>query len=84
MQQRTKPLVGGPLLGSFSNDNVDGNENVTNLVGKNDSYARSARASFHLSISLPSSTKQKREMTKFEVLGRTSALEDKFSFSPLN
>ena len=37
-----------------------------------------------LSISLPSSAKQGREIAKFEVLGRTSALEDKFSFSFLN
>ena len=36
-------------LGSFSNDNGDGNENVTNiayLVGKNNSFARPARAFF--------------------------------------
>ena len=33
-----------------------------------------------LSISLPSSAKQQREITKFEVLWRTSALGDKFSF----
>ena len=33
-----------------------------------------------LSISLPSSAKQQREITKFEVLWRTSAPGDKFSF----
>ena len=73
--------------GSFSNDNGDANENVTNfayLVTKNNSFARSARAFSFLSISLPSSAKQQREMTKFEVLSRTSAFGDKFSFSPLN
>ena len=38
----------------------------------------------YLSISLPSSAKQQHEITKLEGFGRTSALEDKFSFSPLN
>ena len=47
------------------------------------SVALHVRVSF-LSISLPSSAKQQREMAKFEVLSRKSALEDKFSFSPLN
>ena len=36
-----------------------------------------------VSISLPSSAKQ-REIAKFEVLSKTSALDDKFSFSSLN
>ena len=46
-------------------------------------HALHVRVSF-LSISLPSSAKQQREIAKFEVLSRKSALEDKFSFSPLN
>ena len=70
-------------LGSFSNDNGDGNENVTNLhiqwAKTIVLHAPHVRFSF-LSISLPSSAKQQREITKFEVLWRTSALGDKFSF----
>ena len=38
------------------------------LVGKNNSFARPARAFLFLFISLPSSAKRQREMTKFEVL----------------
>ena len=70
-------------LGSFSNDNDDGNENVTNLHIQ---WAKTiALHALHvlfsfLSISLPSSAKQQREITKFEVLLRTSALGDKISF----
>ena len=68
---------------SFSKDNGDGNENVTNLhVQWAKTIALRAlqvRFSF-LSISLRSSAKQQREITKFEVLWRTSALEDTFSF----
>ena len=71
------------LLESFSNDNGDGNENVTNLhiqwAKTIALHAQHVLFSF-LSISLPSSAKQQREITKFEVLWRTSALEDKFSF----
>ena len=71
------------LLGSFSNDNGDGNENVTDLhIQWAKTIALRAlhvRFSF-LSISLPSSAKQQREITKFEVLWRPSALGDKFSF----
>ena len=37
-----------------------------------------------VSISLPSSAKQQREIAKFEVLSKTSAIDDKFSFSSLN
>ena len=40
-------------------------------------HALNVRVSF-LSISLPSSAKQQREIAKFEVLSRKSALEDKF------
>ena len=69
--------------GSFSNDNGDGNENVTNLhiqwAKAIALHAPHVRFSY-LSISLPSSAKQQREITKFEVLRRTSALGDKFSF----
>ena len=71
------------LLGSFSNDNGDGNENVINLhiqwAKTIALHAPHVRFSY-LSISLPSSAKQQREITKFEVLRRTSALGDKFSF----
>ena len=71
------------LLESFSNDNGDGNENVTNLhiqwAKTIALHAPHVRFSF-LSISLPSSAKQQREITKFEVLWRTLALGDKFSF----
>ena len=71
------------LLENFSNDNGDGNENVTNLhiqwAKTIALHAQHVLFSF-LSISLPSSAKQQREITKFEVLWRTSALEDKFSF----
>ena len=71
------------IAGSFSKDNGDGNENVTNLhVQWAKTIALRAlhvRFSF-LSISLRSSAKQQREITKFEVLWRTSALEDTFSF----
>ena len=71
------------IIGSFSNDNGDGNENVTNLhIQWAKTIALRAlhvRFSF-LSISLPSSAKQQREITKFEVLRRTSALGGKFSF----
>ena len=58
------------LLGSYSNDNDDGNENVTNLHIQ---WAKTiALHALHvlfsfLSISLPSSAKQQREITKFEV-----------------
>ena len=52
------------------------------LVGKTIAlHALHVRCS-RLSISLPSSAKQQREIAKFEVLRRTLALEDKFSFSP--
>ena len=65
------------ILGSFSNDNGDGNENVTNLhiqwAKTIALHAPHVRFSY-LSISLPSSAKQQREITKFEVLRRTSAL----------
>ena len=71
------------ILGSFSNDNGDGNENVTNLhIQQAKAVALLAlhvRFSF-LSISLPSSAKLQREITKFEVLWRTSALGHNFSF----
>ena len=57
--------------GSFSNDNGDGNENVTNLhiqwAKTVALHAPHVRFSF-LSISLPLSAKQQREITKFEVL----------------
>ena len=64
---------------------------VTTMYNNNNSqwtkttalHALHVRVSF-LSISLPSSAKQQREIAKFEVLSRKSALEDKFSFSPLN
>ena len=70
-------------IGSFSNDNGDGNENVTNLhiqwAKTIALHALHVRFSY-MSISLPSSAKQQREITKFEALWRTSALGDKFSF----
>ena len=79
------PISGAtiPLIGSFSNDNGDGNEDVTNLHiqwAKTIALHAPHVCFSYLSISLPSSAKQQREITKFEVLRRTSALGDKFSF----
>ena len=66
-------------LGSLSNDSGDGNKNVTDLYIQRAKiialHAPHVRFSF-LSISLPSSAKQQREITKCEVLWRTSALGD--------
>ena len=74
-------------IGSFSNDNGDGNEHVTNLhifwAKTIALHSLHVRFSF-LSISLPSSAKRQHEIAKFEVLRRTSALRSKFLFSPLN
>ena len=74
-------------LGSLSNDNGDGNENVTNLhihwAKTIALHALHVRFSL-LSISLPSSAKQQREIAIFEVLWTTLALEHKLPFSPLN
>ena len=57
---------------SFSNDNGNGNEKATNLHIQWEKtialHALHVRFSF-LSISLPSSAKQRREIAKFEVLG---------------
>ena len=82
-RSRSRRLCLNSLIGSFSNDNGDGNENVTNLhiqwAKTIALHAPHVRFSY-LSISLPSSAKQQREITKFEVLRRTSALGDKFSF----
>ena len=66
------------IIGNLPNG--DGNENVhkfIHLVAKNEHFSL-------LSISLSSSAKQQREIAIFEVLSRTSALEDEFSFSSLN
>ena len=71
--------------GEFSYDNGDGNENLTNL---HIHWAKTkALHVLHvhfslLSISWPSSAKQQREIAKFEVLCKTTALEHKFSFFP--
>ena len=68
------------ILGSLSNDNGDGNENVTNLhisVGKNNSFARPVRVFFTFVHFFA-------VVSKTEVLWTTSLLEDKFSFSALN
>ena len=58
------------LVGTV-NDNSDGNENVTNLhiqwAKTTALHALHVRFSL-LSISLPSSAKQQREIAKFEVL----------------
>ena len=66
--------MGRNSLGSLSNDNGDGNENVTNLhiqwAKAIALHALHVRFSL-LSVSLPSSAKQQREITKFEVLWRT-------------
>ena len=68
------------LLGSFSNDNGDGNENVTNLhirwAKTIALHALHVRFSF-LSISLPSSASSRR-------YGERQHLEINFHFSPLN
>ena len=59
------------IIGSLSNDNGDGNENVTNLhiswVKTLALHALHVRFSL-LSISLPPSAKQQREIAKFLVL----------------
>ena len=65
----TAVLLG--TLGSLSNDNGDGNENVTNLhilwPKAIPLHAQHVRFSL-LSISLPSSAKQQRDIAKFMVL----------------
>ena len=54
------------------------------LSAEAEGCAGNLHARAFMSISLPSSAKQQREIAKFEILSRKSALEDKFSFSPLN
>ena len=70
------------IVGSFSNNNGDGNENVTNMhIQWAKTIALGAlhvRFSF-LSISLPLSAKLQREITEFEVLWRTSFFSPKLS-----
>lgn len=69
-------------IGSFRNDKGDGNRNATNLhilwAKTVALHALHVRFSF-VSIALPSSAKQQREITKFEVGGR-QYLEVNFSF----
>ena len=66
-----KVKVGDEVIESFSKDNGDGNENVTNLhilwAKTIALHALHVRFSL-LFISLPSSAKQQREIAKFEVL----------------
>ena len=69
------------ILGSLSNDN--GNATRTSQIcifsGQTNSFARPARAFFTFVHLFAVVSKQQREIAKFEVLRRTSALQDKVS-----